>query len=412
MQEKGKTWTKAEVTKQAFITLFNLVPGESYRFRVRADNTFGQSEPSDESELVVVKNVSRVVEEPKKKEVKVKEQESVDYERVAKDSEPSEYKTIDIHRLPNDLQAKYIIHEELGKGAYGTVYRATEKATGKTWAAKMVQVRPGVKKENVIHEISMMNQLHHEKLLNLHEAFDMGNEMWLIEEFVSGGELFEKILEDDSLMSEEEVRDYMHQILLGVSHMHKNQIVHLDLKPENILLKAKNSNELKIIDFGLARKLDPKKSVKLLFGTPEFCAPEVVNYQPVGLSTDMWTVGVISYVLLSGLSPFLGDSDEDTLANVSASDWDFDDPSWDDVSDLAKDFICRLMIKDKRKRMSVQDALRHPWITVSYNACSSVALCFVLRVHYCLRSMICPNMSRYILFLTRLVFTNMIYVSN
>ncbi|EFP11257.1 CRE-TTN-1 protein [Caenorhabditis remanei] len=361
--EKTKTWTKAEVTKQAFITLFNLVPGESYTFRVRADNTFGLSEPSEESEVVFVKDNSRVVEEPKKKEVKVKEQESVDYEKVAKETGPSEYKTIDIHRLPNDLQAKYIIHEELGKGAYGTVYRATEKATGKTWAAKMVQVRPGVKKENVIHEISMMNQLHHEKLLNLHEAFDMGNEMWLIEEFVSGGELFEKILEDDSLMSEEEVRDYMHQILLGVSHMHKNQIVHLDLKPENILLKAKNSTDLKIIDFGLARKLDPKKSVKLLFGTPEFCAPEVVNYQPVGLSTDMWTVGVISYVLLSGLSPFLGDSDEDTLANVSAADWDFDDPSWDDVSDLAKDFICRLMIKDKRKRMSVQDALRHPWIT-------------------------------------------------
>ncbi|KIH55342.1 hypothetical protein ANCDUO_14501, partial [Ancylostoma duodenale] len=153
---------------------------------------------------------------------------------------------------------------------------------------------------------------------------------------VSGGELFEKILEDDSLMSEEEVRDYMHQILLGVQHMHKNQIVHLDLKPENILLKSKKSTEVKIIDFGLARKLDPKKSVKLLFGTPEFCAPEVVNYQPVGLGTDMWTVGVITYVLLSGLSPFLGDTDEDTLANVSAADWDFDDPSWDDVSDEAK----------------------------------------------------------------------------
>ncbi|CAI2354591.1 unnamed protein product [Caenorhabditis sp. 36 PRJEB53466] len=361
--EKTKTWTKAEVTKQAFITLFNLTPGESYTFRVRADNTFGLSEPSEESDPVFVKDVSRVVEEPKKKEVKMKEQESVDYEKATKEAGPSEYKTIDIHRLPNDLQAKYIIHEELGKGAYGTVYRATEKATGKTWAAKMVQVRPGVKKENVIHEIAMMNQLHHEKLLNLHEAFDMGNEMWLIEEFVSGGELFEKILEDDSLMSEEEVRDYMHQILMGVSHMHKNQIVHLDLKPENILLKSKNSTDLKIIDFGLARKLDPKKSVKLLFGTPEFCAPEVVNYQPVGLSTDMWTVGVISYVLLSGLSPFLGDSDEDTLANVSAADWDFDDPSWDDVSDLAKDFICRLMIKDKRKRMSVEDALKHPWIT-------------------------------------------------
>uniref|UniRef100_A0A914V0F8 Protein kinase domain-containing protein n=1 Tax=Plectus sambesii TaxID=2011161 RepID=A0A914V0F8_9BILA len=207
-----------------------------------------------------------------------------------------------------------------------------------------------------------MNQLHHEKLLYLHEAFDMGHEMCLIEEFVSGGELFEKIVEEDSLMSEDEVRDYMHQILLAVAHMHKNNIVHLDLKPENILLKNKTSTDIKIIDFGLARKLDPNKTVKLLFGTPEFCAPEVVNYQAVSFGTDMWTTGVISYVLLSGLSPFLGDTDEETLANVSAADWDFEDPAWDDVSDLAKDFICRLMVKDKRRRMTVQQALQHPWI--------------------------------------------------
>ncbi len=113
-------------------------------------------------------------------------------------------------------------------------------------------------------------------------------------------------------------------------------------------MKSKNSTDIKIIDFGLARKLDPKKSVKLLFGTPEFCAPEVVNYHSVGLATDMWTVGVISYVLLCGLSPFLGEDEKETLANVSAGDWDFDDSSWDDVSDLAKDFICRLMVKDKR----------------------------------------------------------------
>ncbi|KHN81711.1 Titin [Toxocara canis] len=214
-----------------------------------------------------------------------------------------------------------------------------------------------------MHEINMMNQLHHEKLLNLHEAFDLGNQMCLIEEFVSGGELLDRILEDDALMSEEEVRGYIHQILLGVQHMHKNNIVHLDLKPENILLKSKDSNEVKIIDFGLARKLDPKKTIKLLFGTPEFCAPEVVNFQPVGLSTDMWTVGVIAYILLSGLSPFLGDTDEETLANVSAADWGFDDPSWEDVSPMAKDFICRLMVKDKRKRLTVAEALAHPWIT-------------------------------------------------
>ncbi|CAI4227244.1 unnamed protein product [Auanema sp. JU1783] len=359
---KTKIWAKAEVTKQPFISLFNLEVGETYRFRVRADNTFGQSEPSEESDPIYVKDVARKVEEPQKQTKALDEKEAINYDKLDTKVEPVDYKTVDVHKLPNDLHSKYIICEELGRGAYGTVYRAIERATGKTWAAKMVQVRPGVKKENVLHEITIMNQLHHDKLLNLHEAFDLGTEMCLIEEFVSGGELFEKIMEDNSLMSEEEVRDYMHQILLGVQHMHNNDIVHLDLKPENILLKAKNSTELKIIDFGLARKLDPKKSVKLLFGTPEFCAPEVVNYQPVGLSTDMWTVGVISYVLLSGLSPFLGDNDEDTLANVSAADWDFEDSSWDDVSDLAKDFICRLMVKDKHRRMTVQDALRHPWI--------------------------------------------------
>ncbi|WKY09394.1 hypothetical protein Q1695_002059 [Nippostrongylus brasiliensis] len=356
-------WMKAVTTKQPFVTLFNLAADENYLFRVRADNAVGQSEPSEESESVYVRDVSREIEEPKKRNHDEDEPELINYDRLDAKVDLSEHKPIDINHLPSDLQAKYIICEELGQGAYGTVYRAIEKATGKTWAAKMVKVRPGVKREDVLHEITIMNELNHEKLLNLHEAFDLGNEMCLIEEFVSGGELFEKIMEDDSLMSEQEVRDYMHQILLGLQHMHNNQIVHLDLKPENILLKSKNSTEVKIIDFGLARKLDPKKSVKLLFGTPEFCAPEVVNYQPVGLSTDMWTVGVITYVLLSGLSPFLGDSDEDTLANVSVADWDFDDPSWDDVSDVAKDFICRLMMKDKRRRMTVQEALRHPWIT-------------------------------------------------
>ncbi|CAJ0569804.1 unnamed protein product, partial [Mesorhabditis spiculigera] len=364
--ENDKTWAKAEVTKQPFTTLFHLVAGETYRFRVRADNVFGQSDPSEETDPVTVQSVTRQVVTPPPKERKEEQPEAVDYEKLDTTVGEAELnKTVDLNRIPNDLQAKYIICEELGRGAYGTVYRAIERATGKTWAAKMVQVRPGVKKENVLHEMDMMNQLHHEKLLHLHEAFDLGNEMCLIEEFVSGGELFDKIMEDDSLMSEPEVRDYMHQILLGLQHMHQKNIVHLDLKPENILLKAKGSTDIKIIDFGLARKLDPKRGVKLLFGTPEFCAPEVVNYQPVGLATDMWTVGVISYVLLSGLSPFLGDSDEETLANVSAADWDFDDPSWEDVSDLAKDFICRLMAKDKRKRMSVQEALQHPWIVKS-----------------------------------------------
>ncbi|KAK5966765.1 hypothetical protein GCK32_009833, partial [Trichostrongylus colubriformis] len=362
----NKKWKKAETAKQATTTLFNLVPGELYIFRVKAANKLGDSEFSEESEPFSLKEPP--VDEDKQKIGDEKVAELIDYEKVDSKIDPSQQKVIDVRRLPNDLLDKYIICEELGQGAYGTVYRAIEKATGKTWAAKMVQVRPGVKKEDVLHEISIMNQLHHNKLLNLHEVFDLGSEMCLIEEFVSGGELLDKIIEDDMLMSEEEAKGYMYQILQGLEHMHQNQIVHLDLKPENILLKSKTSTDIKIIDFGLSRKLDPKKTVKLLFGTPEFCAPEVVNYEPVSFSTDMWSVGVITYVLLSGLSPFLGDTDEETLANVAAADWGFDDPVFDDVSDAAKDFICRLMCKDKRRRMTVKQALQHPWISKASKA--------------------------------------------
>ncbi|VDL87530.1 unnamed protein product, partial [Nippostrongylus brasiliensis] len=121
-------------------------------------------------------DVSREIEEPKKRNHDDDEPELINYDRLDAKVDLSEHKPIDINHLPNDLQAKYIICEELGQGAYGTVYRAIEKATGKTWAAKMVKVRPGVKREDVLHEITIMNELNHEKLLNLHEAFDLGNE--------------------------------------------------------------------------------------------------------------------------------------------------------------------------------------------------------------------------------------------
>ncbi|VDM73402.1 unnamed protein product [Strongylus vulgaris] len=174
----SKKWKNVETTKENFVTLFNLVPGETFVFRVRAENAIGQSEPSAESEPVLIKIPKKPEEKPEQKISAVEEKEKADYEKV----DALEEKAIDVNRLPNDLEAKYTICEELGQGAYGTVYRAIEKATGKTWAAKIVQVRPGVKREDVLHEISVMNQLHHDKLLQLHEAFDLGSEICLIEE--------------------------------------------------------------------------------------------------------------------------------------------------------------------------------------------------------------------------------------
>ncbi|KAJ4922963.1 hypothetical protein JOQ06_021283 [Pogonophryne albipinna] len=180
---------------------------------------------------------------------------------------------------------------------------------------------------------------------------------------VAGGELFDFLAEKESL-SEEDATQFLKQILDGVFYLHAKQIAHFDLKPENIMLLHRSvpHPRIKIIDFGLAHKIDFGNDFKNIFGTPEFVAPEVVNYEPLGLEADMWSVGVITYILLSGASPFLGDNKQETLANVSAVDYTFDEEFFSSTSILAKDFITRLLVKDPKKRMTIQDSLLHPWI--------------------------------------------------
>uniref|UniRef100_A0A8C0F751 Protein kinase domain-containing protein n=1 Tax=Bubo bubo TaxID=30461 RepID=A0A8C0F751_BUBBB len=177
---------------------------------------------------------------------------------------------------------------------------------------------------------------------------------------VAGGELFERIVDDDFEHTEPSSAQYVQQILEGLRFMHGQAIVHLDLKPENIVCVSPGSHWLKIIDFGLARKLNTP--VKVLHGTPEFMAPEVIAFEPVGFSTDMWSVGVICYILLSGESPFQGDNDMETLINITAAQWDFEEEIFSEISQQAKDFISQLLQKDPRHRLSSVGALLHPWL--------------------------------------------------
>ncbi|RWS06681.1 myosin light chain kinase: smooth muscle-like protein, partial [Dinothrombium tinctorium] len=179
---------------------------------------------------------------------------------------------------------------------------------------------------------------------------------------IEGGELFERVICDDFLLTEKSSVIFTRQICEGAEYMHSKYILHLDMKPENILCVTRTGNRIKIIDFGLARRFTPGEKLQVLFGTPEFCAPEVVNYERVGPTTDMWSIGVITYVLLSGLSPFMGDSDLETMANVTSAQWDFEDEAFDMISDEAKDFISKLLVKDKDERMTATEALNHPWL--------------------------------------------------
>ena len=134
------------------------------------------------------------------------------------------------------------------------------------------------------------------------------------------------------------------------------------MKPENILLKSKKSYSIKIADFGLAKQLKSDEESRIMVGTAEFVSPEIINYDPVSTASDMWSVGVICYLLLTGLSPFLGDSDMETYSNVSNTSYDFDDDSFDDISEEATDFISKLLLKSKMERLTASQCLLHNWL--------------------------------------------------
>ncbi|XP_048876346.1 death-associated protein kinase 1-like isoform X2 [Brienomyrus brachyistius] len=259
-----------------------------------------------------------------------------------------------------DVEEYYEIGEELGSGQFAVVRKCLEKGTRIEYAAKFIRKRRnkssrrGVTREAIEREVGILKEIEHPNIVALHDVFENKAEVILIMELVAGGELFDFLAEKESL-TEEEATQFLRQILDGVSYLHSKQIAHFDLKPENIMLldNMVPHPRIKLIDFGLAHKINFGHDFKNIFGTPEFVAPEVVNYEPLGLEADMW---------LSGASPFLGDSKQETLVNVSAVNYKFDEDFFSNTSILAKDFIARLLVKDPKKRLSIGDSLQHPWI--------------------------------------------------
>ncbi|XP_023126249.2 myosin light chain kinase 2, skeletal/cardiac muscle isoform X2 [Amphiprion ocellaris] len=312
------------------------------------------------------------------REVKESESEN-DAEKVAEDDDAERY-FIDTtpppaapfnHRIvsakPNQIRNFYTINwqEVLGGGRFGQVHKCVENSSGLTLAAKVIKARSQKEKEVVKNEIQVMNNLDHANLIQLYAAYESRNDIILVLEYVGGGELFDRIIDENYTLMELDAVVFIRQICDGLQHMHKMSVLHLDLKPENILCVSRVTNKIKIIDFGLARIYKPREKLRVNFGTPEFLAPEVINYDFVSFNTDMWSLGVITYMLLSGLCPFLGDDDNQTLNNILACQWNFEEQEFVDTSEEAKDFIRRLLIVNKSWRMGASESLRHPWLSDS-----------------------------------------------
>ncbi|NXT66189.1 DAPK3 kinase, partial [Chaetops frenatus] len=256
----------------------------------------------------------------------------------------------------------YEMGEELGSGQFAIVRKCRERKTGLEYAAKFIKKRRlsssrrGVSREEIEREVDILREIQHPNIITLHDIFENKTDVVLILELVSGGELFDFLAEKESL-TEEEATQFLKQILDGVHYLHSKHIAHFDLKPENIMLLDKNvpNPRIKLIDFGIAHKIEAGNEFKNIFGTPEFVAP-LLGLEP------FWGVPTLSLLRLSGASPFLGETKQETLTNISAVNYDFDEEYFSNTSELAKDFIRRLLVKDPKKRMTIAQSLEHPWI--------------------------------------------------
>lgn len=262
-----------------------------------------------------------------------------------------------------DVKEKYDFKEVLGTGAFSEVVLAEEKRTQKLVAVKCIPKKALEGKENSIeNEIAVLHKIKHANIVSLEEIFESKTHLYLVMQLVSGGELFDRIIEK-GFYTERDASKLILQILDAVKYLHDMGIVHRDLKPENLLYYSmEEDSKIMISDFGLSKIEGAGSVMSTACGTPGYVAPEVLAQKPYSKAVDCWSIGVIAYILLCGYPPFYDENDAKLFEQILKAEYEFDSPYWDDISDSAKDFIVHLMEKDPSVRYTCEQALQHPWI--------------------------------------------------
>lgn len=261
-----------------------------------------------------------------------------------------------------EKKSRYKFGKTLGAGTYGIV-READSAQGKV-AIKII-LKKNVKGNDqmVYDELEMLQNLHHPHIVKFHDWFESKDKYYIVTELATGGELFDRICEKGRF-TEKDASGTIKQVLEAVEYLHKNDVVHRDLKPENLiyLTKAEDST-LVLADFGIAKHLDsPDGMLKTMAGSFGYAAPEIMLKQGHGKPVDMWSMGVITYTLLCGYSPFRSENMADLIEETRHGRVIFHERYWKDVSKEAKEFIMTMLQPDAKKRATAQRALQHPWI--------------------------------------------------
>ncbi|CAB3364419.1 Hypothetical predicted protein [Cloeon dipterum] len=274
-----------------------------------------------------------------------------------------------------EFYAKYEPKEILGRGVSSTVRRCIEKESGREYAAKIIDLSTDAEnvsmQESTIQEIRILRIVAgHPYIIELHDVFESNTFIFLVFELCKNGELFDHLTTVVTL-SEKKTRYIMKQVFEAIEHVHKKSIVHRDIKPENILLDE-NLN-VKLTDFGFARVLKEDEKLSELCGTPGYLAPEVLKInmfedynEGYGQEVDIWACGVVMYTLLVGCPPFWHRKQMVMLRNIMEGKYSLTTPEWEDITDAPKDLIRKLLVVDPKKRLTVSEALEHPFFQVMH----------------------------------------------
>ena len=269
----------------------------------------------------------------------------------------------------------FLENGKLGVGAHAAVYVVRSKTNEKQhYACKCIKknLMGPAQKKGLLQEALLMRSISHTSIVKLWHFYEDAHVYYLVMDLIEGGELFHRIVKRSSY-TERKARDCAKKVLEAIAYLHSEGIVHRDVKPENLLCVSEDSDtDVKLCDFGFATtidKLNPQKCLTRVCGTTAYLAPEIVTRQAYGQACDLWSVGCVVFILLSGYPPFSPQDDDDNnsstsmVDNIAQGNFAFHSPYWDAISHDAKHFVTRLLTVDPASRMTANEALNHHWIT-------------------------------------------------
>jgi len=263
----------------------------------------------------------------------------------------------------------YSLSTVLGTGAFSTVRKGTHRRSPtKQYAIKCIQ-RSKLKEEDILalkDEVQILNQLRKcQHIIRLYDFFDEPDFYYLVMETMYGGELFDRIVQK-SYYNEKEARMTCKILLEAVAYCHEHHVAHRDLKPENLLLRSEtDDSSIKIADFGFAKVVKKPQSLKTQCGTPGYVAPEILKGIPYDETADMWSIGVILYILLGGYPPFIDENQRKLFRKIRKGQYEFHEEYWGPVSMHAKNLISNLLCVNSNDRLTAREALRSNWISLA-----------------------------------------------